>query len=472
MIDLEKIRTRTTRALAQAGPRPWLVGYDANGIQELVTASSRPIAMFGASATIARFDEAARREGTIFAGGGRGVELVASEEAAKDRAAQLVDGFRKQTWGGVMATAFVPYDAASPAQSLRWLRRKLEVEKDQAAPVNGMIPAAKNEQCADCGTYKARHRSTRPDWQGEMVCDRCDAMANAGRQSSRAIDERIKSLVDLSPSSGRIAAVSVDGNDLGHFFESLESLDQMAAASEAITGVFERANAEALRALAHERVSLATGGDDIRLFLAWDDLLDYVGALVPTIEREADALARLGAPFTHLAGLGVGIGAVVADARLPASRLMTYAHELERSAKRLCRPSGQGKAGASRVRSAFDFAVLTAGDASFRGLDGRAAETDRPVDMAAAAWAQLRRSAEALAAIPRAQRAVLAEVRSLGDEEEGSNLLRYQIARSRHWQDFYEACGLNWRDPKVAWNRRPRAVHLDLVRLLPPKSSS
>lgn len=473
MIDADDTRSRVARAVALAGPRPWLLGYDANGIQELVTASSRPIAMFGASATIARFDEASRRDSTIFAGGGRGVELVASEEAARARAAQLADAFRKETLGGVMATACIPFDPNAPAQSLRWLRRKLEIQKDQARPPAGTIPTTKNDICSDCGTYLARHKSARPDWQGEMVCDRCDAMADAGRHRSRQIDERIKSLVHLSPKIGRIAAVSVDGNDLGDFFDKLESLEQMAIASEAIGRIFLRANEEALQKLHHEKVSLATGGDDIRLFLAWDDLLGYVGALVPAIEREADALSRRGPPFDCLAGIGIGIGAVVADARLPASSLMTYAHELERKAKRLCRPSRPGKTNGLRVRSAFDFAVLTTGDASFRETDDQLGDDLRPINMAPESWSGLLRSVEALAQIPPAQRAILAEIRSL-TAEEGSNLLRYQVARSKKeekWRAWYKACGVDWRDPDAVWRHRPRAVHLDLLRLLPRQTS-
>jgi len=426
--------------------------------------------MFGASSTIARFDESSRRGGTIFAGGGRGVELVPSEESAASRAAELVDTFRKETCGGVMATAFVPYDPAAPAQSLRWLRRKLDLQKDQAKPPGGIIPSAKNDQCAECGIYHARHRSTRPDWQGEMVCDRCDAMTSAGRHQSREIAERIKSLVDLSPKTARVAAVSVDGNDLGDFFERLDSAEALALASEAIQQIFHKAHQEARRGLMSEQVSLATGGDDIRLFLAWEDLLDYVGALVPAIEREADALARLGAPLDRLAGLGIGIGAVVADARLPASRLMAFAHELERSAKRRCRPSTQQNKTGSRVRSAFDFAVLTAGDAAFRAQDGRPKDPARPINMASHAWKKLRRDATLLAKMPRAQLAILAEVHSL-DEEEGANLFRYQVARSDDWQKWYHDCDLDWRDPQRVWHERPRPLHLDLVRLIPSKAS-
>ncbi|XXT20431.1 hypothetical protein WME94_02525 [Sorangium sp. So ce429] len=465
MVDLSHVQHRVRRALQAAGSDPWLVGYDANGIQELVTSSSRPIAMFGASTTIARFDQGARRDTTIFAGGGRGVELAPSEQAAMARAEELTADFRRKTWGGVMASACVPYDAGSPGQSLRWLRRKLEIQKDQAAPPGGMLPSTKGEQCADCTTYLARLPSRRPDAQGEMVCDRCHAMADAGRENSRINEERVQSLLALSPGTQRVAAVSIDGNDLGDFFDSLESLEQLAAASDAIGNLFREAHGEALDGIARDKISLATGGDDVRLFLAWEDLIHYAGSFVAAVERRADLLASQGAPFTRLAGLGVGIGAVVADAHLPASRLMAYAHELERSAKRLCRPSGQKTTTGSGVRSAFDFAVLTAGDAPSGSLTHDPRIDGRPIPMDARSWTSLLASTRALASIPPAQRAILDEARALVDEE-FQNLFRYQVARSQKWHRWYESCGVDWRDAEAVVRHRPRPVHLDLVRLL------
>ena len=56
-IDPRQIADGVTRTVAEAGATPWLVGYDANGIQELITASGRPISMRGASEAILAFDK-------------------------------------------------------------------------------------------------------------------------------------------------------------------------------------------------------------------------------------------------------------------------------------------------------------------------------------------------------------------------------------------------------------------------------
>ncbi|MGK4007817.1 hypothetical protein WMF31_34695 [Sorangium sp. So ce1036] len=468
MFDFAPIQQRVRRALQSAGAEPWLVAYDANGIQELVTASSRPLAMFGASATIAAFDKAASaRDGCIFAGGGRGVEIVASRNAAEARAMELVGRFREQTVGGVMAAAVVPYDLRAPADSLRWLRQKLDIEKDQASPPDGALPTDKRDQCADCRMFRAVHPSERKDASNERVCERCRAMVRAGRDASTVGQEPIQSLLALSPSR-RVAAVSADGNNVGDFFASLTSLERMAAASEVIQEVFRDAHREACSALRHDKVSLATGGDDIRIFLAAEDLLQYAGSLVRALERQLDQLARLGAPFSRdeasrLARLGVGIGAVVSDAHFPASRLMAYAHALERSAKRLCRSDS--------ARSAFDFAILRAGDASFGAVERRSDDDGRPFPMDAESWENRRHLAEALAAIPGAQRGILAESRTL-DPVEFANLLRYQVARSKPWQGFYCAAGVDWQDPAAVMRERPRQALLDLVRLLPSNKNN
>src|SRR4051812_27090717 len=107
--DPKQVADRVARTVAEAGAAPWLVGYDANSIQELITASGRPISMRGASEAILAFDEEVNQgELPIFGGGGRGVVLARSPEDAERRERGLVDRYRRITRGGVMATCAVP----------------------------------------------------------------------------------------------------------------------------------------------------------------------------------------------------------------------------------------------------------------------------------------------------------------------------------------------------------------------------
>ena len=146
-MESNDIVARVTRAVATAGDDPWLVGYDANGIQELVTAGGRPIVMRGASEAILAFDLRVRENDlAIFAGGGRGAVLARSEAGARKIAGELEERFRAMTYSGVIATCSIPFQRNAEAQSIRWMRHRLDLEKDAAAPPEGTPPNDKPRQ--------------------------------------------------------------------------------------------------------------------------------------------------------------------------------------------------------------------------------------------------------------------------------------------------------------------------------------
>ncbi|MCY1071202.1 hypothetical protein OV090_41045 [Nannocystis sp. RBIL2] len=441
---------------------PWLVGYDAHGIQELITASNRPLAMLGASGTITRFDSYAASSApvSVFAGGGRGVELVDGHDAAIARCRLLEAHYAEQTFGGPLSTAAVPLDRLDQAASLRWLRQRLELLADAARPPGHGYLAAytrKSDQCADCGGYQATHESQRRDARGERVCLRCHAMTQRGRLASERSGEEIQSLLELAPHGQYLAALSLDGNNLGAFFEDLRTLDDTRRASGALKQVFSDAHAAASRAIGSRHVSLATGGDDIRLFLPQSLVLRYLDALIPELERTAAALAAR-PPFRgRFDRFGVGVGVVLADAHLPAKRLMEYAHDLEQSAKRHCRTNGP--------RSAIDFAVLTAGDAS-RIEPSLRRRGRKPLGFGET-WEDALRDAAALARVPSSQRSLLFD-EPADDCKEFGNQWRYQVARHAEWRAWYDATGREWRDAEAVVRDRPRAHHLDLLHFLAP----
>jgi hypothetical protein len=441
MTDLQPdaIRARVHRAFELAGETPWLVGYDINDIQQLVTASSRPVAVRGASQAIQDFDNRRKsRPMSIFAGGGRGVELVSSEPEARALIQQLIAEFRRETQGGVLAAEAVTCRRDAQKASLTWLKRKLENAKDAAARPGGDLAANKEHQCMDCDAFRAEHRVDSGD-EERQVCARCYLMIKAGRE----INETSRSLLDFAEHR-RIAAISADGNNLGAFFASLSSLEELAAASEAIANIFRDAHLTALQQIAPVKaLSPVTGGDDIRLFVAPDSVLPYVEALVRGVEERASRAGNLGGILPAeraqaLALVGVGVGAVVAGDHYPAARLMASAHEMERSAKTICRlhSAAPGAAATITCRSAFDFALLTSESISTE--DGRRSQ---PIAMDEATWIRTLASIEALRKVPPSQRAMLAERRSMSDDE-FANLLCYQVARNRDWQKWFEASGV------------------------------
>lgn len=461
---------RVTGALTAAGDGSWLVGYDANGIQELITACGRPIAMRGASEAILAFDAEARsRKLAIFAGGGRGVVLARSEDEARATGRAFVDRFRELTHGGVMAACAVPLTRGGDgeAQSIRWLRHRLDLEKDAARPPGGVLPDSKERECAYCRGYLGT-RLRKRDEQTEMVCARCDAMLERGRSTGKARGgrrgEMSRSIADIAEND-RIAVISADGNNLGSLFEPLHSLVELAAVSEAVADCFQRAHEQAFACVASDqRVPLLTGGDDVRAFIPPRAVLPYVEGLVASVESTATEHARalreiLSADTAQrLGGLSVGVGAVVASVTYPAWRLVEHAHALESRAKAACL--------AGRWRSGVDFAVITTEEEMTALPDRASGRRDiRPLPPCTDRWRDALRKAGALAQIPAAQLGVLAVGETLDDAELG-NALRYHVARSNEWQSWYTACGVDWRNPAAVLAHRPDRGSLQLARLL------
>lgn len=446
---------------------PWLVGYDAHGIQDFITASNRPLAMLGASSTITRFDAAMAGSASrsVFAGGGRGIELVDGQTAASARCQQFADEFALVTLGGTMSTAALPFDRNHESASLRWLRQRLELVKDACPPPGrGALSlfTRRADQCADCGTYEAEFPSESPNNPRERICRRCRDMTLAGRANTHRIGARIQSLLDVVKPGEYIAAVSIDGNNLGSFFEGLDTLAETHEASRELAKLFQDAHKQASQEIRGEHVPLATGGDDLRLFLSQSQVLGYLDVLIQELETGADRLAR-NPPFRdRLTRFGVGVGVVLADAHLPAKRLMSYAHDLERSAKRRCRPDD------ARTRSAIDFAVLTAGYATRVETSERDQHDGRPLAFGEE-WRRYRAHAAELAMIPTSQRGLLRDPPAAESDgfAEFANQWRYQVARERTWQTWYERTGRTWRDPEKVVTERPKTVHLDLLHLLP-----
>ncbi|HEU4727523.1 MAG TPA: hypothetical protein VFT22_06535 [Kofleriaceae bacterium] len=487
--ELKAIADKVARAMAAAGNDPWLVGYDANGIQELIAASGRPIAMRGASEAILQFDKEARGgELTIFAGGGRGVALARSREAADQLGRELVRRYRAITHGGVMASAAVPFRRGgdAEAQSIRWLRDRLEIAKDEALPPGGKLPASRETECTDCHSYHGTPRKR--DEQIELVCARCLAMQDRGRHAisfGGGRREMSQSIAEIAE-EGRIAVISADGNNLGALFESLGTLVELAVVSEVVANSFRTAQKFALSCVSeNKRVPLLTGGDDVRAFIPPSAVLRYVRTLVDGVEsavaEHAQAARNLISRGTadRLAKIGIGVGAVIADVYYPAWRLVEHAHKLEDSAKAACRKHAW--------RSGFDFVIVTAEDQMTDKPDRALHCTNLlPLAMCTKRWQAALEIAGALAKLPPAQLALVSTASVMDDEhepdaatnepdrsqgsqispEELGNLLCYQVARSREWQAWYAARGADWRDPKAVLEHRPKLDALQLARLI------
>ncbi len=461
--EIRDTRERVKKALVGAGGTPFLYGYDVAGIQSFIAARGKPQAMHGASCFVTAVDALNRGFPlAIFSGGGRGIGLACSEEEAR----KYCEALRKKLGeGGVLATALVPFHPKAEQNSLRWLRLQLEQAKETLQPPAGKLPDSKEHQCATCSQFCVNDKVDYSD-QSLRVCKLCKRAVEHSRETNLKLRQ---SLSDLSE-RGWIAAVSGDGNSMGRFFDSQRTMEEYALASTAIARVFESAHKAAITEVFPSRdnyVPLITGGDDIRIFVAVEDVIGYVSALVKHIEANAEkASVALRNALMHdavaqLRELGIGIGVAIAPDKYPARLLLDHAHDLELSAKTICQknpPSGRPAA-----RSALDLEVLTSQDAFINGLPKRELGDSRPFPMEK--WQDFCQRAEALREVPPTQVAGLAAATTT-DEAAFRNLFRYQVARNKEWQRYFDAVGVNWRLGAELDKHRPDPGLLALHRIV------
>ncbi|MFM7201175.1 MAG: Cas10/Cmr2 second palm domain-containing protein [Myxococcota bacterium] len=461
----KKTEANTRKAIQQAGARPWLVAYDVNGIQSLIAANSRPIAMYGASQWLKQFDTQQRkRAGAIFAAGGRGMLLASSEDKAKQLQHELKHTFFEQSFGGVLATASSPYDTKSAKSCLELLRTRLELAKDGATVPGGELPTSRADACADCHAFKGTVPSPRPDARHELICPRCDAFI---RLSGKSVKQG--SLIELSPDQ-QVAVVSADGNNLGQLFSSLSTLELCATVSALVGEIFAGAQTKAAAAVGNALISVASGGDDVRAFLAPKDSLTYVLCLTQTIEEgltdaaeilssvgKYSVLEETGAKNT-LKAAGLGVGLLIANGAFPASRLLSLAHQLEDHAKQGCREGGW--------RSGLEVALMTAGELRIEAQTLDLYRNGHPFSLDADDWKQTRIGAEALKRVQSSQRSWLADIHRAEVMEEAHNQFRYQVARSESWKHYFASIGADWKQKEVMIDDMPKPGLLTLARLL------
>ncbi len=470
MIDVgaPEIQRRVDSAIAKAGSAGRLVGFEAVEIQRFVTASSRPIAIQGASAALTSFDQGvARHTDTIFAGGGRGLMLV-PENFAAERIADLKTEFRRLTHGSPLSVVDVPFDAANQAGSLRWLWMRQSAAQD-ACDLERIDLDFALGSCADCRARAATRPSPKPDAANEQVCERCHALIQRGRDVQRgAAGERWT--LDQVAERGLMAVVCADGNHLGHFFRSLDSLAALAAGSKAVSMIFERAHLTALKNSGDEQhISPVTGGDDIKAFLRPSTALDYVTNLLAEVETQASTAGDLGGLLPaksrsseRLRELGVGVGVLIAPYHVPITRLVEHALRLEKQAK--------GMALSREVRSAVRIAILMSdGEPDTTDEDDEQEHPGRRSERAVRSvvggdWKQLVEEARSLATVKPSQRSAAANTLKL-DPAEFENWFFYQLARSKEWKLWFERCGVDWTDRAAVRQRIPDRAMLSLARL-------
>lgn len=468
---------RVEAAITACGDHAQLIGYDVIGIQDLVFSNRRPKGIKGASSLIRQFDEQFEQKDTptlpkgiqwIFSGGGRGFFLAENESIAKQFCDRIRDSFRQRTKSGTAIAAAVPFEKKNEAGSIVRLFQALDAAKETATPYAGEYPAGRGDECEGCGRWRGMKQKG-PEGVDERVCVACKHLIQEGRS------ERGTSLVDVAGDEGLIAVVSADGNGFGAFFQELDSLKALAAASTAVSRIFSDAHNAALASLKDRQLQYVDpvyGGDDIKLLIPPSALIPYVGGLVKNIMGSISAAGNLNGLLSasqekRFQTLGIGIGAIIADPVFPATRLIDYAQELEDRAKSNALNDN------ATLRSSFDLEWLISYDGDAGIKSERQSSPYLPVEPASEKWEQLLTAARALSDIPSSQLTLIGQ-RDQYSDAEFFNLLRYQVARNPTWKRYYSACQLDWMNPAHLLQGCPDHRLLTVAKLLsrfPQKTS-
>ncbi len=514
---------RAVRDRFRGSPPLALVAFDTPGVHDYVFRVRRPVDVAGGSHLVAAFtdpngagkasicpvQEVLRREGhhegaLVFAGGGRGLAVVAAQRAAALRSrieAVLADATKEDlrtvtaelpVWpedlgpgpappaagAGAAARATSRYAAAVSVLMGRLARERSRSERF------GETIDAKAPRCSAC----RRRVGTEPRQKtAERICAACAARRDLGGTLKRNADEA-KTFQDLvAEDDPRLALLYADGANVGAAFQEIDSMARHRALSEAVEGAFDDA---VRRIVEREELKDAEerqlyqkpirGGDDAILILPARFAFEAAVQLVRSVERGFDLGhnpllrdALDGAPPVlrrSVEGFGVGVGLVFADCHFPVGFLVRYAEELLKSAKRLIHRAGAAAVESSRpLRSAVDFLLLASGNplsesidrlrgAHFRraprGTEPGLLLTERPFSIE-----QLEgvlRAARALREVPPTQRIAIRQEVFRG-EALSRSLWRYQHARAKDgqgWAEYREALGVDLgRVDELLWRR-------------------
>ena len=381
-----------------------LVAFDADRIQEWVFASERIQVARGASATLENVDRQALEtllanddlravglRGVVYAAGGGGLVIATPTAPIADQERILREALETTvnpkasgprltfTCAAVDVTGVMletskprPLEDTGAGRLDRYrivdgfsgvfarLRIALREKKDsglgafEAASEFVPLDGRALDRCPSC--YRVPAGTTRIRADEASWCDRCVELRKRDRSSSTSAGNKDKNpensattFVDVAESDrgrGYLAYLAADGDDFGHRFESLRSLDQVMAFSVVVTDVFAAARADVAKFVERHTkkqsasASLLSGGDEIVFVLPADVAPAAAIVLTHAVERRLRALpgpddkSFPGPVAKALRSATISTGLVIAPPTYPVALMRRDAAQLQRQAKR------------------------------------------------------------------------------------------------------------------------------------------
>lgn len=354
-----------------------LLTIDADSIQRTLLASPRPVTIFGASASLAGWDEELRRhEGlppfasVLFAGGGSAV-LVVPKAEVENLGRELERRYR-QRMEAHATSAFVEVSPRELVRGPRPLKSSGALDALGIGSEGGFGGCMANLAVA----LRAAKTAARchPHLDEPTTAARCAETGDRPRQSSGTLSrfavlhrevggeqrrelQHARTLDDVLRAAGarRLAFICIDGAKIGSLLTELETLADYVDLSRGLDEAFAGLRDETVRAElgvqpgAHQL--MLAGGDDLLLVVPAEAGSDRPHALevVKRIVRRIDG-AFEGSRWSGRVGVGAGV--LITNGGLPARAAFDYARALCNSAKHAIDDEN---------RSGVDFEVVLGG---------------------------------------------------------------------------------------------------------------
>ena len=360
-----------------------LVSFDTDRVKEYVFATSKLMEVRGASAlleelnkrktdkTVAQVLDLPDADNVrIYAAGGSAM-YEAPQRKAEDLIHAVARLYREDTITASITGAWALLEGRSFKDARNEVALKLRQEKARHGRP-AILPVAPYLQfCDSCGLYPAAERAKDPDGVQKHLCRSCDIKRKRGRKDRVSLfweefqkvaretnlreewgrverPEDFTQIGEKARPTGYIGLIYCDGNQMGKFFEQLDTKeDHSSRANEVDEAIRQATYKTLLDRYAPETLApfevLLLGGDDLLLVTTADQALEVAIGVAERFEQFAPR------PLT------LSTGVVIAHDSFPIAQMRELADELLKQAKR--------RSFEANGVSTIDFTVVTAASA-------------------------------------------------------------------------------------------------------------
>jgi CRISPR/Cas system-associated protein Cas10 (large subunit of type III CRISPR-Cas system) len=314
----------------------WLISFDTDRIKDYIFATNSLKEIRGASAILVNVEDqragalSIPKNDVVYSAGGSGAFFVENEDKARELAREIEIHFRQETViGSVTAVTDSEIEDDDHKGEETWYKRlktkvgrKMSQSKALKAELVSIPVQPYMRPCASCGQLAAEKRF-HADQSGDLLCGACFLKRERGTSEryegylqkfrkykgtntewrAAKLPDDLESLAEFD-GSGYVGFIKIDGNQMGTFYDQIETREQDKAFSEGLKNLVEHLVYDAV--LKHGRLKetlkrvngddkiekwlpfevVLIGGDDVMLFTTADIAIPVTIEILRRFEKE------------------------------------------------------------------------------------------------------------------------------------------------------------------------------------------